>query len=187
MKISVYRTFLTLQANDLIFSINILEYADVIWDNSTLLLIHKIETVQIEAAGFVTGGTKLTSIDLLYKETGWQRLTERLEIHRLTYFYKMFDNLSPPYSSNIVPKRFQDIHNYNTRNSSAIQPSSLQERHYILTTSSHQRCDRGISNQLKYRAFLLYLALKIISKMKVLKNRNIIMKVHALVKSYIHN
>ena len=116
----------------------ILEYADVIWDNSTLLLIHKIETVQIEAARIVTGGTKLTSIDLLYKETGWQRLTERREIHRLTYFYKMFNNISPPYLSNIVPNRFQDIHNYNTRNSSALQPlvtrTSLYSNYFLPST-----------------------------------------------------
>ena len=113
----------------------ILEYADVIWDNSTLLLVHKIESVQIEAARIVTGGTKLTSIDSLYKETGWQRLTERREIHRLTYLYKMVNNLTPPYLRNILPNRFQDIHNYSTRNSNALQPpftrTSLYSNYFL--------------------------------------------------------
>ena len=113
----------------------ILEYVDVIWDNSTLLLVHKIESVQIEAARIVTGGTKLTSIDSLYKETGWQRLTERREIHRLTYLYKMVNNLTPPYLRNILPNRFQDIHNYSTRNSNALQPpftrTSLYSNYFL--------------------------------------------------------
>jgi hypothetical protein len=39
----------------------ILEYADVVWDNKTLLLINKLENVQIEAARVVTGGTRLVS------------------------------------------------------------------------------------------------------------------------------
>ena len=116
----------------------ILEYADVIWDNSTLLLVHKIESVQIEAARIVTGGTKLTSIDSLYKETGWQRLTERREIHRLTYFYKMDNNLTPPYLSNILPNRFQEVHTDNTRNSNALQPpitrTSLYSNYFLPST-----------------------------------------------------
>ena len=116
----------------------ILEYTDIIWDNSTILLVHKIESVQIEAARIVTGGTKLTSVDSLYKETGWQRLTERREIHRLTYFYKMANDLTPPYLSNILPNRFQDVHTYNTRNSNALQPpltrTSLYSNYFLPST-----------------------------------------------------
>jgi hypothetical protein len=53
----------------------ILEYADVVWDNKTLFLINKLENVQIEAARIVTGGTRLVSINSLYKETGWKITT----------------------------------------------------------------------------------------------------------------
>ena len=48
----------------------ILEYGDVVWDTQTHYLINKIENVQSEAARIVTGGTKLTSIQKLYEETG---------------------------------------------------------------------------------------------------------------------
>ena len=44
----------------------LLEYADVIWDNNTHLLIDKIEKVQTEAARIVTGGTRLVSLERLY-------------------------------------------------------------------------------------------------------------------------
>ena len=37
----------------------ILEYADVVWDNATDILIKKLENVQIEAARIVTGGQGL--------------------------------------------------------------------------------------------------------------------------------
>ena len=57
----------------------ILEYGDVIWDNSTMSLVNKLENVQIEAMRIVTGGTKLTSINKLYEETGWETLKDKRE------------------------------------------------------------------------------------------------------------
>jgi hypothetical protein len=48
-------------------------------DNKTLFLINKLENVQIEAARIVTGGTRLVSINSLYKETGWETLQARRE------------------------------------------------------------------------------------------------------------
>jgi hypothetical protein len=43
--------------------------------------MNKIENVQSEAARIVTGGTKLTSIQKLCEETGWEKLLERRENH----------------------------------------------------------------------------------------------------------
>ena len=64
-----------------------MEYADVVWGNKTLLLINKLENVQIEAARIVTGGTRLISINGLYKETGWQTLQARREHHKNNIYY----------------------------------------------------------------------------------------------------
>ena len=100
----------------------LVEYADIIWDNTTVMLIQKVESVQIEAARIVTGGTRLTSIAALYKETGWQKLSERRKAHRLTNFYKMVNNEAPLYLCDMLPDQFQNIHQYNTRNSNAFQP-----------------------------------------------------------------
>ena len=100
----------------------LLEYADVIWDNNTHLLIDKIEKVQTEAARIVTGGTRLVSLERLYLETGWEKLKDRREAHRLIYFYKMKNNITPEYLSTLVPESHAAIHNHNTRNSSLIPP-----------------------------------------------------------------
>ena len=65
----------------------ILEY--VVWDTQTHYLINKIENVQTEAARIATGGTKLTSIQKLYEETGWEKLLEGREKHKLILLYKI--------------------------------------------------------------------------------------------------
>ncbi|CAC5414020.1 unnamed protein product [Mytilus coruscus] len=116
----------------------VLKYADVVWDTSTLILIHKIESVQIEAARIVTGGTRLTSINLLYKETGWGKLKDRREAHRLTYLYKMSYNITPSYLNNILPERFRNTHKFNTRNANDFQPiaarTSLYSNYFLQST-----------------------------------------------------
>jgi hypothetical protein len=44
----------------------LLEYADVIWDTTTQILMNKPENVQVETARIVTGGTRLVSLSNLY-------------------------------------------------------------------------------------------------------------------------
>ena len=63
-------------------------YADVVWNNKTLFLINKLENVHIEAARIVTGGTRLVTINSLYKETGWETLQARRENHKKYIFIK---------------------------------------------------------------------------------------------------
>ena len=75
----------TLEKIYLTFIRPILEYADVVWDNKTLFLINKLENFQIEAARIVTGGTRLVSINSLYKETGWETLQARGEHHNFFF------------------------------------------------------------------------------------------------------
>jgi hypothetical protein len=55
-----------------------LEYADVIWDSQNQSLINKLENVQLDAARIVTGGTKLTGLNILYEETKWKKLSDKL-------------------------------------------------------------------------------------------------------------
>ena len=98
----------------------ILEYGDVIWDNRTLALVNKLENVQTEAARIVTGGTKLTSVEKLYEETGWETLSKRREHHKLCLFYKIVNREAPEYLCNLLPDVVADRHNHNTRQSSNI-------------------------------------------------------------------
>ena len=54
-----------------------------------------MDKVQNEAAKIVTAGTKLVSINNLYKETGWKSLENRRRIRKLVMFYKMINHLTP--------------------------------------------------------------------------------------------
>jgi hypothetical protein len=50
----------------------------------------------------MTSGTKLTSIQRLYEETGWGKLLERREKHKLILLYKIVNNKAPGY---VLPDR----------------------------------------------------------------------------------
>jgi hypothetical protein len=52
------------------------EYADVVLDTKTQILINKLENVQIEAARIVTVGTRLVSLSNLYIEAGWEKFED---------------------------------------------------------------------------------------------------------------
>jgi hypothetical protein len=53
-------------------------------------------------------------------ETGWEKLKDRREKHKLVQFYKMTKNLTPHYISCLVQQAVANIHDYNTRNASAL-------------------------------------------------------------------
>ena len=80
-----------------------LEYGDLVWDTQTHSWINKIENIQSKAARIVTGGTKLTSIQKLCEETGWEKLLERREKHKLILLYKIVNNQAPGYLRNLLP------------------------------------------------------------------------------------
>ena len=53
-------------------------------------------------------------------KTDWEKLKDRREKHKLVQFYKMTKKLTPHYISCLVPQAFANIHDYNTRNASAL-------------------------------------------------------------------
>jgi len=79
----------------------------------------KIENVQLEASRIVTGGTRLVLLNNRHMETGWEKLGDRREKHKLVQFYKMTKNMTPHYISCLVPQTLENIHDYNTRHASA--------------------------------------------------------------------
>ena len=106
----------SLQKIYFIFIRSILEYADIVWDNCTQQQSNELEKIQLEAARIVTGTTKLISINKLYKEVGWLKLSERRNLHKLYQFYKMQNGLTPLYLTNILPPRIGDVSSYALRN-----------------------------------------------------------------------
>lgn len=108
----------------------ILEYADVIWDNCPEYLKDRLEQINYEAARIVTGVTKLTSLQILLKETGWETLRERRKNHKLILFHQMANNNSPAYLSNLVPTNFGQSHPYGTRNAGNMPHMPARTNYY---------------------------------------------------------
>lgn len=109
----------------------VLEYADIIWDNIPEYLVNKIESIQLEAARIVTGGNRLASRHLLYKETGWEPLSKRRENHRLIQLHKIFHNMAPNYLSTIIQSQKTQGHNYNTRTTHPLREINTRTKLYF--------------------------------------------------------
>ena len=99
-----------------------LEYANIVWDNCTQYETNAIERIQIEAARIVTGATRLVSLDVLSKETGWGSLRDRRYKHKMYQFYKMINDLTPTYLTSLVPSTVENTSAYNLRDSHNIRP-----------------------------------------------------------------
>ena len=93
----------------------ILEYCDVIFDNTTKEMKKLIDQVQREALIMITLGYQRTATENLYKETGLEPLNDRRQNHRLIIFYKIMHGLTPDYLVNIVSHNNLPTHNYGLR------------------------------------------------------------------------
>jgi hypothetical protein len=69
----------TLETIYITFKRPLLEYANVVWDTKTQILMNKPENVQVEAARIMTGGTRRVSLSNRYIETRWEKLKDRIE------------------------------------------------------------------------------------------------------------
>ena len=77
----------------------ILEYGSEVWDNCGAVNSDRLEKVQ--TARIVTGLTSYASLDSIYCETGWEKLTVRREVKKLNLFYKIINNEAPEYLSRV--------------------------------------------------------------------------------------
>ena len=75
----------------------VLEYASVVWDNCTKREKENLDKIQIEAARIVTGITRSTSINKIYKEMGRLTLENRRKYQKLILIYKIINGLTPEY------------------------------------------------------------------------------------------
>ena len=81
----------------------------------------QLDDIHYEAARIITGGTKLCSHDKLLSDLGWDTLQERRTKHKLVIFYKILNNLTPPYLQDFVPPLVQEANPYRLRNSNDIR------------------------------------------------------------------
>ena len=90
----------------------IMEYADVVWAGSNHADLTRLDSIQKDAARVVTGATARCNTELLGRDVGWQSLAERRRHHRLVLFYKTVNGLSPPYLSDLLPRRTRERTRY---------------------------------------------------------------------------
>ena len=92
---------------------SLLEYGDIIYHhppihgnaattNNLNELMSKIESVQYRAALVTTGAWKHTNKIKLYEELGWESLSERRWLRRMTLFSKIVNNQTPVYLKTIL-------------------------------------------------------------------------------------
>ena len=75
----------------------ILEYESVIFDNCSTSDHLKLESCQRSAALICTGAMRRTETKLLLEHLGWESLTNRRYISKISLFYKIMHNQTPPY------------------------------------------------------------------------------------------
>ena len=98
----------------------LLEY--VIWDNCTQQNKNELyKTHTIRRCYISLEETKLVSIANLYIETGSDTLDARRNKHKLILFCKMYNDLTPPYLSCLVPLLVPNASTYNLRHSNETQ------------------------------------------------------------------
>ena len=81
----------------------LLEYADIIWCNSSTNLLNSIENIQIRAAQIVTGAKRRTSHESLYKEIGWESLSQRRNTRKLIFIHELQVKKSPKHLYDLLP------------------------------------------------------------------------------------
>ena len=111
----------------------LLEYSAIVWDGCTVQDKTALEKLQHEAARIVTGLTRSTSLDNIYRECGWVSLSERRKFQKLCLMYKCNDGQVPGYMSDLVPPLVSEISNYPLRNRTNI--SSIRRRTEIFNRS----------------------------------------------------
>ena len=70
--------------------------------------------------------------------TDWETLDARRNKHKLVLFYKMYNDLTPPYLSSLVPPLVQNVSRYNLRNSNNTQTVNLVLFYFTILFYPHQ-------------------------------------------------
>jgi hypothetical protein len=110
-----------------------MEYADVVWDNCTSGNSDLLESVQYDAAKIITGAIKGTSARKLREELAWVKLQTKRKIHKIIFFHKSVNRMTPAYISDLVPLRVGERSNICLR--SATEFSTFQCRTEMFKTS----------------------------------------------------
>ena len=108
----------------------ILEYGCVIFDACTQADTQLMEAVQYEAARICSGAIWNTNRISLLNEMGWDLLETRRKYFKTVLLFKMKNNMTPPYLSNILVSTVSDVHRYPLRNFHHFRPPRVCTTRY---------------------------------------------------------
>ena len=81
-----------------------LDYGDIIYEKFFAGYFQKkLESIQYNAGLAITGAIRGTSREKIYSELGLESLQDRRWYIKLCVFYKILNNMSPIYLSDIIP------------------------------------------------------------------------------------
>jgi hypothetical protein len=96
---------------------SVIDYGDIIYSSMSQSLSQKLEKIQRDAALTCTGAIRLTNHEKILKELGWEPLSTRRQNHQLVMFFKMRNQITPNYLSELIPQtissRRSDLRNRN--------------------------------------------------------------------------
>ena len=119
----------------------IIENGNFIYDNCYKYLSNRLEQLQMKAARICTGAMRQTSADKILTGVGWERLECRRKFHKLIMFFKMTNNIAPPYLTSICPPTIASTSRYLTRYSQSIRvprcKTSLFKKKILPSTIRH--------------------------------------------------
>jgi len=123
----------------------IVEYCDVIWDNSSSTLKQRLQILQNRAARIILRRDPRANIEELHHTLQWRYLQDRRTQHLCIMVYKCLHGLAPSYLINTFNYNNQ-IHSYNTR-----QAQQLHRPKYTSRTGQRTFAFRAVSiyNSLK--------------------------------------
>ncbi len=117
----------------------VFDYCSTIWANCSKQQELSLEKLHLDALRTICGAVRGTSHEKLYAETSSKPLSKRREYLQLTVFYKMINNLTPQYLSNLVPQQTGNVSNYCLRNQTKLQSirckTDLYARSFLPHTS----------------------------------------------------
>ena len=106
----------TLNTMYMSFILPVMEYCDVIMCNLSERQVYNLEMIHKRAGRIVSGATRGTSKEIIYRELGWESLDKRRERHCVLYFHKIVHDQTPAFLSNLLPGYVSDRTHYNLRN-----------------------------------------------------------------------
>ena len=98
--------------------IQVMEYADVVWDGCSATECDLLESLQIEATRVVTGAMKGINRESLLVDIAWPTLKYRRNVHKLCMMYRLRNNLAPQYLRKLCPELTSSRTNYKLWSSS---------------------------------------------------------------------